>query len=78
MKMNMKGTIVRFEDRVSKKGRNYTVIELIQEDVRYQYFNVMLDEQVIGDKEELVGKEVELVLDYNPKYRSFKAMEIIK
>lgn len=78
MKMNMKGTIVRIEDKVSKKGNNYTVIELIQEDVRYQYFNTMLDESVKIDKEEIVGKGVELVLDYNPKYRSFKVIEIIK
>jgi len=76
MKMNIKGTIVRVEDKVSKKGNNYTVVELIQEDVRYQYFNTMLDESVEINKEEIVGKEVELVLDYNPKYRSFKAMEI--
>lgn len=75
MKMNMKGTIVRVEDKVSKKGNNYTVVELIQ-DVRYQYFNTMLDESVEINKEEIVGKEVELVLDYNPKYRSFKVMEI--
>lgn len=77
MKMNMKGTIVRVEDKVSKKGNNYTVVELIQ-DVRYQYFNTMLDESVEINKEELVGKKVELVLDYDPKYRSFKALEIIK
>lgn len=78
MKMNIKGIIVRVEDKVSKKGNNYTVVELIQEDVRYQYFNVMLDRSIKIDKEEIVGKEVELILDYDLKYRSFKVIEIIK
>lgn len=76
MKMNIVGTIVRAEEKVSKKGNNYTVVELIQEDVRYQYFNSMLDASVAVNKEEIVGKKVELVLDYNPRYRSFKIIEL--
>lgn len=75
MKMLLQGEITKVQNKVSKKGNEYTVIDFMQEENRYEYFRVMVDKEVYVD-ETNVGEHYVAVLEYNTKFKSFKAVEL--
>lgn len=75
MKMVLKGELTKVENKVSKKGNEYTVIDLMQPDNRYEYFRVMVDKE-IEVNEENVGSFYVAVLDYNVRFKSFKVIKL--
>lgn len=77
MKMVLKGELTKVENKVSKKGNEYTVIDLMQPENRYEYFRVMVDKEIEVD-EENVGSFYVAVLDYNVRFKSFKVIKLEK
>lgn len=75
MKMVLKGELTKVENKVSKKGNEYTVIDLMQPDNRYEYFKVMVDKD-IEVNEENVGSFYVAALDYNVRFKSFKIVQL--
>lgn len=75
MKMVLKGELTKVENKVSKKGNEYTVIDLMQPDNRYEYFRVMVDKEVQVSQEN-IGSFYVAVLDYNTRFKSFKVVKL--
>ena len=75
MKLTIKGELTKTENRVSKKGNKYSVIDLMQPDNKYEYLRVMVDNEI--DVDELsIGSYYVATLDYNVRFKSFKVVKL--
>lgn len=74
--MYLYGTVKSYDEVVSKRGNSYKTLNIIQDDNKDEYFNCIIDSSLDCDVKSLVGQQVSLDLDYNPKYRNFRITHI--